>query len=102
MIYCLPPDLKEEISYIEATSEEAAKNWNRAKIIANGNHVEHYLNNIKIVEYDRATPEWRTLVSGSKYKNWPAFGELKKGNILLQDHGDEVSFKNIKLKNLDK
>jgi len=87
----------------ESTSKRVNRyGWNRAKIVAKGQHVEHYLNNIKIVEYDRATPEWRLLVAGSKYKDWPAFGELKQGNILLQDHGDEVSFKNIKIKNLDK
>ncbi|MGD8782437.1 MAG: DUF1080 domain-containing protein [Ignavibacteria bacterium] len=74
--------------------------WNRAKIIANGNHVEHYLNGIKVVEYERATQMWRALVAYSKYKDWPNFGELAEGQILLQDHGDEVSFKNIKIREL--
>jgi len=71
--------------------------WNRARIVVNGNQVEHYLNGCKIVEYERGTQEWRALVAYSKYKDWPAFGEYKEGNILFQDHGDAVSFCNIKI-----
>jgi hypothetical protein len=74
--------------------------WNRARIVVNGSKVEHYLNGCKIVEYERATQEWRALVAYSKYKDWPLFGEYKQGNILLQDHGDEVSFCNIKIMEL--
>jgi hypothetical protein len=74
--------------------------WNRAKIVANDNYVAHYLNGIKVVEYTRGTQMWRALVAYSKYAGWPDFGELREGNILLQDHGDEVSFKNIKIKTL--
>ena len=85
----------------ESTPKRVNKyNWNRATIIARGKHVEHYLNGIKVVEYDRATQVWRALVSRSKYHVWPNFGELEVGHILLQDHGDEVSFKNIKLRKL--
>jgi hypothetical protein len=72
--------------------------WNRAKIVAKGKKVQHFLNGIKVVEYERSTPLWRELVARSKYHIWPNFGELKEGHILLQDHGDEVSFKNIKIK----
>jgi len=74
--------------------------WNRAKIIVQGQKVQHYLNGIKVIEYVRNTQQWKALVAYSKYKNWPNFGEATLGNILLQDHGNEVFFKNIKLKNL--
>jgi hypothetical protein len=74
--------------------------WNRARIVVNGNRVEHYLNGCKIVEYERSTQEWRALVAYSKYKDWPYFGENREGNILLQDHGNAVSFCNIKILDL--
>ena len=53
-----------------------------------------------VVEYNRNDQMWRALVAGSKYADWPAFGEAEEGHILLQDHGDEVHFKNIKIKEL--
>ena len=72
--------------------------WNRATIIVNGNHVEHWLNGQKTVAYDRGNDAWRALVAKSKFKIWPNFGEASDGHILLQEHGNAVSFKNVKIR----
>ena len=74
--------------------------FNTAMVVVKGNKVEHWLNGVKIVEYERGNQMWRALVAYSKYKDWENFGDWEDGNILLQDHGDEGLYKNIKIKEL--
>jgi hypothetical protein len=74
--------------------------WNTAKIVSKGKHVEHWLNGIKILEFERGSDAYLAAVSKSKYKTTPVFGMVEQGRILLQEHGHEVSFRNIKIKRL--
>lgn len=74
--------------------------WNKIRIISNNGQVEHWQNGRKVVEYDMNDPSWKTLIAGSKFKEMPGFGTSKKGHIALQDHGDRVWFKNIKIRQL--
>ena len=74
--------------------------WNTARIVVRGTHGEHWLNGVKVLEYDRATPQFRQIVVESKFHVYPHFGEANDGYILLQDHGFPVSFRNIKIREL--
>lgn len=75
--------------------------WNKGKLIVKGNHVEHWLNGKKVLEYERNNQMFDALVDYSKYKDYKDFGNWKKGHLLLQDHGDEVHFRNLKIKELE-
>lgn len=72
--------------------------WNRARIVSKDGKVEHWLNNEKVVAYDRFSQAFRSLIAYSKYKDWENFGQWPQGHILLQDHGNTVHFQNIKIR----
>ena len=72
--------------------------WNHARIVSRGRHVEHWLNGEKILEYERGSQAFRAAVAQSKFAKIPGFGEWADGHILLQEHGSAVSFRDIKLR----
>jgi len=73
---------------------------NSGRIVVNGMHVEHWLNGVKVIEYELESPALMAAKAKSKFKDEPGWGTKLKGHILLQDHGDEVAFRNIRLRPL--
>jgi hypothetical protein len=84
----------------EEVKSKPAGEWNSSKIVVKGNHVEHWLNGTKSVTFELGSEELLARVAKSKYKNAAGFGVKKPGPILLQDHGDEVAVRNLKLRPL--
>jgi len=78
--------------------DNGVDNWNRAVIKVNGQKVEHWLNGQMTLSYERGTDQWKKLVATSKFRDYEGFGEVEEGHILLQDHGNLVHFRNIKIK----
>ncbi len=74
--------------------------FNEARVVVKGNHVEHWLNGEKLLEYELGSPEWEKLVAASKFKDMPRYGRTPRGYIVLQDHGDRVWYRNIKVREL--
>lgn len=75
-----------------------AGEWNAARIVVRGSHVEHWLNGVKVVEYELGSPEWAAKVAASKFNEWPKYGTAREGVIGLQDHGDRVAYRNIRIR----
>jgi hypothetical protein len=77
-----------------------AGEWNAVRIVARGPHVEHWLNGVKVVEYEIGSPDWETKVAAGKFRAWPRFGRAASGHIALQDHGDRVAYRDIRIRTL--
>ena len=77
-----------------------AGEWNQVRIIARGPHVEHWLNGVKVVEYEIGSEDWNRRMRASKFVEHPGFGEARRGHIGLQDHGDPVWYRNIRIRPL--
>jgi hypothetical protein len=78
-----------------------AGEWNSARIVVNNGHVEHWLNGSKVVEYQLWSEEWEELVASGKWADFPGYGRYPRGHIALQDHGHQVWFRNLKIRELD-
>jgi hypothetical protein len=77
-----------------------AGEWNTARIVARGPHVEHWLNGQKTADYMQGSPEWAAIVATTKFNSWPAYGKAMRGHIGLQEHGGRIEFRNIRIREL--
>jgi hypothetical protein len=77
-----------------------AGEWNQARIVVQDGQVEHWLNGERVVEYELGSEDWARRVAESKFAEWPTYGQARRGHIGLQDHGDPVWFRDIKVREL--
>lgn len=95
---------RQTASFYEVLSPSADKplkppgDWNQSRIVIRGNHVEHWLNGAKVLEYTLGSPEVKAGIATSKFKNAPGFGEKIEGHLMLTDHQDECWFRNLKIR----
>jgi hypothetical protein len=100
----LKPEQKSGANYdLHAPVQAVAKpagSWNDTRILVNGNYVEHWLNGVRVVEYELGSRDWDQRVKASKFKDYQAYGRARRGHIGLQDHGDVVAYRNIRVREL--
>ena len=88
---------------LKASSSEPVKpvgEWNTVKIRVEGDRIQHWMNGVKVIDIKRAGPEWDALLAQSKFSDRPKYGQAKRGHIVLQDHGDFVWYRNIRIREL--
>lgn len=78
-----------------------AGEWNQVRLLVKGPMVEQWLNGVRVVAYELLSPEWQRKVAATKFSEWPGYGRARSGHIALQDHGDRVAFRGIKIRELD-
>jgi hypothetical protein len=84
---------------IEDVSNPAGE-WNHVRLVVEGPHVQHWLNGVLLLEYDLWSPDWEARVAASKFAAMPHYGRARSGHIALQDHGDDVWYRNISIRPL--
>lgn len=84
-----------------ATAEQPSGQWNAARIIVRGNRIEHWLNGTKVVDCEIGSDDWNQRLAASKFADWDMFASQSTGHIVLQDHGDEVWYRNLRVTRLD-
>lgn len=90
-----------EIYPAQNRSSKPLGEWNHSRILAQGKDVEHWLNGVKVLEFERGSDDFRKRVAASKFAQYENFGEATEGHILIQDHGSKMAFRNIRIKTLD-
>jgi hypothetical protein len=96
-----PPEQAAALFALYAPSADATKppgQWNAARLVVDHGHVQHWLNGRKVVEYDLGSADFKARVAASKFKSWPQFASSPTGHIALQNHGDEVAFRSLKIR----
>ncbi len=99
----LPPDLKTASIYDVVAAQKpdvTVETWHRSRIRVRNHHIEHWLDEVKVLEADRASEAFKQGITDSKFNTYAGFGQIKSGHILLQDHGHSVAFRNIKIRTL--
>ncbi len=86
---------------MDSTAVRPAGEWNQVRIVVDSAHVEHWLNGKKVVEYELWSDDWNRRVAQSKFREYPDFGKARKGHIVLQNHGDPVWYRNIRIQILE-
>jgi hypothetical protein len=84
--------------YAPTKAARPAGQWNEVRIVARGNHLEHWLNGEKVVSADIGSDDWKAHLAASKWSKVPTYGTLARGRISLQDHGDKVEYRNIRIR----
>jgi hypothetical protein len=83
-----------------AGAVKPAGEWNAVRIVVRGSRVEHWLNHIMVAEYQLGSADWEARVAASKFREWPGYGRARRGHIALQDHGDRVAYRAIRIRPL--
>jgi len=85
---------------VTADASKPAGEWNAARIVVRGNHVEHWLNGVKVVDYELGSDDWKNRVGASKFTYMPLYGQMPWGHIDLQDHGAAVEYRHMAIERL--